>query len=260
MKSINIEDKKATYRLALFMGELMLRSGAETYRIEESILRICKSRGYLYTNVFVTHAVIIISDERYDGISFMKSIESRSINLTRIALLNSFSREFVNDPNMSLSQGRKRLKEIEATVEYKLNTTYIGMALGSAAFSLLLGCSLNDFFFTFLVAILTSKIFDKLNNANHIPVFSTLITAFFIALAGSLLRVLGLAADPTMIIIGGIVPLFPGVDLIKGVRDLISGHLQSGLARAFEAGITAISIATGVGIVLNLWTSLGGVF
>ena len=259
MSVTDIDRKKATFRLALFLGELMLKSGAETYRIEESILRICRSRGYIYTNVFVTPNVIIISDERFDGISFMKSIETREINLSKIALLNSFSREFVSNPEMSLSEARKRLKKIESTVEYSLSTTYAGMALGSAAFSLLLGGSLNDFLFTFLVAMLTSRIYDKLYKISDISVFTTLITALFIALAGSLLKVIGLVSDSTMIIIGGIIPLFPGVDLVKGVRDLISGHMISGIVRAFEAFITAIAIAAGVGIILNLWTNLGGI-
>lgn len=258
LKEIDIEKKKATYRLALFMGELMLKSGAETYRIEDSIIRVCRSRGFTYTNVFVTPTVIIISDERYDGVSFMKSIESRDLNLNRIALLNSFSREFVSNQEMSLSEARKKLKQIESSVEYTDRTTYLGMSLGAAAYSLLLGCSFNDFIFTFLVSIIIFKLCNKLNNSNYIPFFSTIMTSLFIALAGSLLKTLGLVDDSRMIIIGGIVPLFPGVNLIKGVRDLISGNLLSGLAKAFEACVTAVAIATGVGIVLNMWTVFGG--
>ena len=41
--------------------------------------------------------------------------------------------------------------------------------------------------------------------------------------------------------------------------DLIAGDLMSGVARAFDAGVTAVSIACGVGIVLDVWLRLGGV-
>ena len=34
---------------------------------------------------------------------------------------------------------------------------------------------------------------------------------------------------------------------------------MSGVARAFEAIVTAVSIACGVGIVLDVWLRLGGV-
>ena len=55
-------------------------------------------------------------------------------------------------------------------------------------------------------------------------------------------------------------PLLPGVSFIKGIRDLISGDLISGVARAFDAGMTAIAIACGVALVLDLWLRIGGVF
>ena len=53
-------------------------------------------------------------------------------------------------------------------------------------------------------------------------------------------------------------PLLPGVSFIKGLRDLIAGDLISGVARAFDAGVTAISRACGVGVILDIWLRLGG--
>ena len=46
---ISHDHKKNVLRFALFIGELMLINGAETYRVEDTILRICKSRNY-FTN------------------------------------------------------------------------------------------------------------------------------------------------------------------------------------------------------------------
>jgi len=63
-----------------------------------------------------------------------------------------------------------------------------------------------------------------------------------------------------MLIVGSIMPLLPGVSFIKGIRDLISGDLMSGVARAFDAGMTALSIACGVGLILDTWLRLGGAF
>ena len=75
------DNKKNVLRLALFIGELMLVNGAETYRVEDTILRICKSRNYCHINVFTSPTVIIISDYRFDGYSFMRTIKNRSIDL-----------------------------------------------------------------------------------------------------------------------------------------------------------------------------------
>lgn len=38
--------KKEILRFSLFLGELMLINGVETSRAEDSILRVCASRGY----------------------------------------------------------------------------------------------------------------------------------------------------------------------------------------------------------------------
>ena len=42
------------------------------------------------------------------------------------------------------------------------------------------------------------------------------------------------------------------------MRDSLAGDLLAGSARAMEAALTAISIASGVGVVLFIWVSAGG--
>ena len=50
----------------------------------------------------------------------------------------------------------------------------------------------------------------------------------------------------------------PGVAFVKGLRDLISGDLVSGMSRVSEAFLTAGAIAVGVGVVLDFWIKIGG--
>lgn len=257
--NIDLERKKDLFRLALFAGELMLRNGAETYRVEDTVLRICNSRGFRHVNVFTSPTVIIISDERFDGITFMKTIKNRGINLNKINLLNSFSREFVSNTNLSVEDGIKMLKEIEVIKSYDKWMIYIGTGLGSACFAVLLGATFVDFLLTFITSICAVIIFDKMFTISSISSFSTLTSAIFIATIGVSLSSLGLLSKPNMLIVGSIMPLLPGVALIKGLRDLISGDLISGVARAFDATLTAVAIAVGVGFVLEIWLKLGGV-
>ncbi|MGL6107042.1 threonine/serine ThrE exporter family protein [Romboutsia sp.] len=253
--------KKDVLRLSLFLGELMLSNGAETYRVEDSVLRICKSRGFHHISAFTSPTVIIISDERFDGLSFMKTIRSRSINLNKISLLNNFSREFVNNPDLSIDDAIKELKTLGNTSNYSPYIVNIATGLGSAFFACLLGGNnITNFIFTFITSILAVIFFNQMMKLSSIPAFSSLSASFFIALAGVLFTQLGILDTPRMLIVGSIMPLLPGVSFIKGIRDLISGDLISGVARAFDAGMTAISIACGVGFVLDLWLRLGGVF
>lgn len=45
MTQLNDMQKKQILRLALYAGEIMLKNGAETYRVEDTITRICKSKN-----------------------------------------------------------------------------------------------------------------------------------------------------------------------------------------------------------------------
>ena len=50
----------------------------------------------------------------------------------------------------------------------------------------------------------------------------------------------------------------PGVAITNSIRDFLSGDMLSGLARMTEAVLTAISLAAGAGVVLKLWSYMGG--
>ena len=253
------DNKKNVLRLALFIGELMLINGAETYRVEDTVLRICKSRNYNHVNVFTSPTAIILSDYRFDGYSFMKIIKSRSIDLHKISLLNNFSREYVSNKNLSISEAMDELKHISKIKSYSPLAINICTGISSAFFAgLLEGNNLPTFISTFIASILAVMIYNKIMKISAIPAFSSLTSSTFIAIFGVILAQLNILSTPAMLIVGSIMPLLPGVSFIKGIRDLIAGDLISGVARAFDAGVTAISIACGVGIVLDVWFRLGG--
>ena len=90
----------------------MLTNGVETSRAEDSVLRVCTSRGYRHINVFTTPTCIIIADDKFDGLSFMRTIKRRSIDLNKIDLLNTVSRDFVQNPEMTTDEAINKLKKI----------------------------------------------------------------------------------------------------------------------------------------------------
>lgn len=258
-KNIN-QYKKDVLRLATFIGQLMLSNGAETYRVNDTVKRICSSRGFTHINVFVAPNTIIVSDDRFDGYTFMKVIESRCINLNKIDLLNDFSRKFVTQTDMSINEAIKEIKNLEEKSPYKQITINAWTAIGSSSFAVLAG---GDDILTFIVTLITSvmamSIYDGVKKISNIPVFATLVSSIMIGLCGVSLVQIGVLETPKMLIVGSIMPLLPGVPFIKAIRDLVSGELLSGVGRAIEAGIIATAIAVGVGIAMNIFVRFGGV-
>ena len=53
--------KNQVMDLAMDLGKILLKSGAETSRVEDTMMRFCRSYGYYDLNVFCTPTVIILA-------------------------------------------------------------------------------------------------------------------------------------------------------------------------------------------------------
>lgn len=79
------------------------------------------------------------------------------------------------------------------------------------------------------------------------------MASFLIGMIAYLFIVTGLGAELDKIIIGSVMPLVPGLLITNAVRDLIAGHLVSGISKGAEAFLTAFAIGTGVAVVLAIF-------
>ena len=258
-RKYQVNYKKDILRFALLLGEQMLTNGAETSRVEDSVLRVCKSRGFKHVNVFTTPTCVIISDEKFDGLTFMKTISKRTINLTKIDRLNDISRQFVQNEDIDPLKAISMLQEVDAVKDYDQFVYFAGTAMASASFAYLIGgTGILDFILTLVIASIGVIIYNKTIKLNQIPFFATLISSFFIAVFGNLLVKYNILASSKSLIVGSIMPLLPGVSFIKGLRDLISGNLIAGTSRIIDSCLIAAAIAVGVGVVLDLSIRFGG--
>ena len=261
MLESDYSNKKNVLRLALFVGELLLSNGAETYRIEDTMKRICKSRGFNYINIFISPTSIIISDARFDGITFLTVIKERNINLNKIVLFNDFSRKFVSNTSISVDEAIDELKNINNNAFIYSNiTNYIATAFGCAGFAYIIGGNnpLN-FLLTAITSIIVFISYKKTMSFSGLSAFSSLVAAIIVTMIAIFFTEINLVESPTTMIVGAIMPLLSGVTFVKGIRDLVTGDLMSGGARISEACLIAISVATGVGLILDTWIKLGGV-
>ena len=87
-------DTNKIIHLAAKVGKLMLENGAETYRVEETIDRICKAYGLHEAESFVTTTGIILSITEHYGktTSIVRRIKNRKVDLEKISKLNDLSR------------------------------------------------------------------------------------------------------------------------------------------------------------------------
>ena len=250
----NRNDAKKLLLLAAITGKTMLKNGAETYRVEDTIERICKSRlDIKYADAFVTPTGIFLSLE-YKGemFTYLIRIKSIRIDLNKIDMVNEFSREFVNS-NMSIHKGIEKLKKINKAEPYNKVTKNLFGAMACSFFALLFGGNFLDFISTYLVSLAVLFTVSKISEFKMTFFINNLIGAFIASILSIIAVSIGIGNNMDTIIIGSIMSLVPGVSITNALRDTISGDFISGLSRGMEAIFSALAIAFGVGIVLNIY-------
>lgn len=257
MEILDKQGKKKVMAFALFAAEIMLRNGAETYRVEDTIRRICSSRGLHYTTSFVTPTVIILGDDRTDGYTFMKRIAKRTTNFDKISRVNALSREFV-EGKVEIDDAYAELKKISTASPYDTWVRIFWCALASSMFAYLFGGTLSDMICGFLISMLATKIGFVLDGLDMNQFLLNATCSVVIAIVSVMAFRLGLGKNLDMIIAASIMPQLPGFSLTNGIRDFIAGDLISGASRAFEALLIAVAIAVSIGSVLSLFYRFGG--
>lgn len=247
--------------LAVRAGEIMMKSGAEIYRVEDTITRICKAGKISYVDVFATPTGIFVTlDEGKrdsDVFTYVRRIKGSKTDLSRISDINRFSREFTTT-DLSVDEGMEILTEIEAKPAFSFPLQLLGAGLIAAFFCILFDGSAIDAADSFIIggfSYTLSMVLSRIDLNFFIRGFMCCLAATFLAL---LAVSLGIAQSSSAIVIGVMMIFVPGVAITNSMRDFLSGDMVSGMARLSEAVIIAVSLAAGAGIMLKLWTILGG--
>lgn len=245
--------REEVLNVALNIGKVLLKSGAETSRVEDSIMRFCRSFGYQDVNVFATPTVIIIGDESAANATLVCRIRYRSNNLSNIKAINDFSynikpESFAYEEAMAFLHGL-----LAARAPYAKWKICLASAICSAAFACMLGGNSHDFLAAFVTGGLAMTVLRQLDSYS--------LGAFWEnTLAGALICGLAIACcafsvqcTRANIIVGSLMPFVPGLAFTNGLRDYLSGDLVSGNSRIAEALLSAMSLAVGLALSLLLW-------
>lgn len=256
------KDVKRIFEFALALGELMLKNGAETYRVEDTMLRILETTGCETCETFVTPTGIFatLDDSAMDTMTYVKRVDGRSIHLYKLALANQLSRAFCAS-EMTIVEATDQLKQIKLEPPYPLWLMIVGSAIASASFSVLFGGRVVDAATAGLIGLLVSVLHIFMKKKAISKFFIDLICGGLIGIIGVLLyNHLGMGSQFGPIIAGAIMPFVPGVAITNAIFDTIQGNLLAGISRAVEAFIVAASLAVGIGSVLTLYSTwIGGI-
>ena len=240
------------------LGYNLAMSGAETFRVEESINRILASYG-IESEVFAITNCMTISIKTADGkaVTRMKRIGFHGNDLDAVERYSNLSRRICSlkpDPETALQW----LKETHRSrIKYKLPLYLLGNVLGAAGFAVFFGGTLMDALCAALCGLLvglSDHFFGKFGTNQF---FKTIVCAFIMTVGGNITGVLGLAHNTDTVIIGTLMILVPGLLFTNAMRDIIFGDTNSGINRIVQVLLIAAAIALGTGVAWNLSNTLG---
>ncbi|MBL7575038.1 Uncharacterized membrane protein YjjP, DUF1212 family [Peptoniphilus asaccharolyticus DSM 20463] len=254
MRNLNdLADAKRLIKLAIHAGRLQIKNGAEIYRAEDTVLRICKSsQNVSKVDAHVLPSGIFVSLEfDEDIITVYKSVGSSTTNMSKIDKINTFSRNFVIS-EMSLDAAFNTLNAIENENDVEAFKFDIYAGFCGAFFSVLFGGGFREFICAYIVTFATSMLLRKIEPFKLNFVVTNFIGAFSISMLTALLYMLRLPKSIDEVIIGSIMILVPGLAATNAVRDIMNSDFLSGLIGLTKAIFIALGIAIGVGLTLRL--------
>ena len=245
--------------LATELGYQLAMSGAETFRVEESITRVLAAYD-IEAEVFVIPNCMHISIEPVLGrpLTRMRRIGSHGNDLDAVERYSGLSRQICEkhpDPEIA----RKWLEETtQSRRSYAMPMYLTGNFLGAFGFALLFGGVLIDGLCAGICGILVGLINHFMRHLDANQFFRTIASAFPMALLAYCLDALGIASHVDAVIIGALMILVPGLLFTNAMRDIIFGDTNSGINRFVQVLLTAVAIALGTAVAWSAANLLWG--
>ena len=240
---------------ALDIAGVMLESGAEVRRVEDTIERICTAYGATKVDVFSITSLIITTVQMPDGYHVTQSrrVYASGNQLSRIEDMNALSRRICQEVLPPEELAALTLAPPKPTRKSILVRLF-GAVLASGSFAVFFGGTLADAFCAALIGALVHLI------ARSDPRgFNMLAKTFISALMAGALAILavyaGIGVNADKIMIGTIMLLIPGLAFGVSLRDMLCGDIMAGSLRLIQTGLIAIVIAGGYGLAL---VAMGG--
>lgn len=237
---------------ALDAGEIMLKNGAETFRVQDTMQRILSVTGRekIEATAISTALIVTLPREEKGPLSMMRGVHTRSVNFEKVCEVNDISRAFVSK-KITLDEAITKLRTIRQSPFYPLPLRVIAYGLISGGCSIMISENLLDGVLSFLIGMILGTFAFWLGTKKTPYFFEPFLGGALAAFCACLIHPLFPASKVETIVIGSIMPLLPGLTFSKSMRDLLEGNLISGSTKAVESLVVAFSVAGGVGLVLS---------
>ena len=241
---------RIAYHLAL--------SGAETFRIEETMRRIIGAYG-IECQAFAIPNCVMVSLEAANGkpLMVMKRVGFHGNDLEAVEKLNALSRRICAETPAPEVAAQWLKETLAGRRSYSVAAYYLGNFLGAAGFCPVFGGTMRDSLWAGLMGLIIGFVTRQMDKWETNPFFSTIAAAFVMAVPAYLLAGFQMLDYVDAVIIGSLMILVPGLLITNSMRDIIYGDTNSGIIRIVQVFLSAFAIAMGTAAA---WRLTAGVY
>ena len=251
-------------KLLTLSGELgyhLLLSGAEIYRVEESVHYLLDAYGVETGEVFAIPNCIIVSltAPGQRAITWVRRVPGHGTDISKMEDLNALCRRLCAqrpdlDQATALLDGAVRDRPQSSPM-----VQLLAYFLITSTFCLFFGGTAADALCGGLCGLAVGLGIPPLTRMGTNLFFRTMAGGLFCGVTATLFTSLGLGEHLDLILTGAIMTQAPGLVVTNCIRDLMAGDVMSSLVKLAEGLLTGAGIALGTGVALGLARALWGV-
>lgn len=191
---MSAKDNCNTLQIVLKAGKIPVESGAEVYRVEQTMGYIAKALGMKDFDAYVISNGIMASAVNAQGQqeAAILNVYEQNINLGKIEAVNTLSRQVILNPTPSAKAISKQLDAIDRMRGYNIWYYLLAYFAGAGAFSLALGSSLSDSFAAAITGLFLGLVLHRVGRFVHTGFLLTIIGSSAACLSVNLLHLMGI--------------------------------------------------------------------
>ena len=246
-------DYKKIVQGILDIGEAMLVNGAENFRLEDSLYRMCKSYGFVRYDVFVIPSNIQITVETPEGeiITQIRHIENADIDFDQLDYLNNLSR-YVCQYTPDAKELREKYLEVVNRPAQHPAIKYFAAVMGGTGFAVFFGSDFQDAIVAVIVSLMIVVVGGWLSRREENLLIYNAILSFLSEVIILLCVRAGLGSHPERIMIGIVMLLISGLSTTNGIRELLQKDYIYGAINIMNSMLGAAGIAFGTALAMLL--------
>lgn len=239
--------------IILKAGKILLSSGAEISRTEDTMNYIARAMNFKDLEAYVSNRGIFATAKKDDNteITRIYNVPEVDINLSKIESVNALSRR-ITQKSITIEEVINELEKIDTMPDYLIFWRLVAYTIGASGFSYAIGSSITDSIIAGIIGFILGAYMCTIKRILNSDVLITILGSILIALFGNLFIHFNIGSNLSVILLGAMIDIVPGVPFVNAIREYSQNNYNTGITLMMGALLTCISMAVGVAVVQSL--------